>query len=80
MRTQLALLIIFAYERNEVNINVDRTLDQLRRAWEENPLQVIAVASGACVALTSLMRANTHRREVKRRVWMDMHYGPRRRR
>lgn len=53
-----------------MQINVDKTLDQLKKAWDENPLQVIAIGSMAVMAATKFMNAATWRREVRRREYL----------
>lgn len=52
-----------------MQINVDKTLDQLKKAWDENPLQVIAIGSMAVMAATKFLNAATWRREVRRREY-----------
>jgi len=58
----------------EININVDKTKEQLKRAWDNNPLQVIAVAGIAAGgfakllgAITDARNARTWKKEVDRR-------------
>jgi hypothetical protein len=61
--------------RKEPNMN--RAFDRIKRAWEENPLVVIAVGAMAVTAVSKLMDANTARHnshvwqmEVNRRTMM----------
>lgn len=46
---------------------MEKALNQLKHAWEENPLAVIGVGATAIMAVAKLMDANTSRRN--RRVW-----------
>lgn len=54
---------------------MNKAMDRLRQAWEENPIAVIAVASLAATAAAKLLDASTARsnarawsKEVDRRV------------
>lgn len=51
--------------------------EKIKRAWNENPVQVLVVAGFVATAVTKLMKANTerqnastYRREVDRRIAM----------
>lgn len=55
-------------------MNVTAAKDKLRQAWDENPLAVIAVASGAVIATAKLLdsvtaakNTRTWKKEVNRR-------------
>jgi hypothetical protein len=51
----------------QINIDVDAMRFELKKAWSENPLGVLAVA-GVCVSGTAkLLNALTWRKEVNRR-------------
>ena len=58
----------------EININFDKTKDQIKNAWDSNPLQVIAltgIALGGAAkllgAVTDARNARTWKKEVDRR-------------
>lgn len=58
----------------EININFDKTKDQIKSAWDRNPVQVIFVAGvamgGAAKllgAVTDARNARTWKKEVERR-------------
>lgn len=60
-----------------ININLDNTKAQLKRAWEENPIQVILAAGVAMTASAKLLgavtdarNARTWKKEVERRRMM----------
>lgn len=48
-------------------MNVTAAKDKIRQAWDENPLAVIAVASGAVIATAKLIDSTTAARNS--RVW-----------
>lgn len=58
----------------EINLNLDKTKEQLKAAWDQNPLQFIAVtglalggAAKLLGAVTDARNARTWKKEVDRR-------------
>jgi hypothetical protein len=49
------------YERNIMN----KAINKIKQAWDENPLAVVAVASTAVFAVAKLMDATTARKNAK---------------
>jgi hypothetical protein len=46
-----------------------KAVDKLKRAWEENPLQVIVIGALAATAAAKLLDASTNARNA--RVWQN---------
>lgn len=46
---------------------MNKAIDKLKEAWNENPLACIAIGALAVTATAKLMEANTHR--ASRRTW-----------
>lgn len=44
---------------------MNKAMDKLKKAWEENPLQVIFIAGIAANGVAKLMKANTERQNAK---------------
>lgn len=44
---------------------MDKVIGKIKKAWEENPLAVITVASTAVMAVSKIMEANTNRKYQK---------------
>jgi hypothetical protein len=44
---------------------MEKVIAKIKQAWEENPLAVVTVASGAIMAVSKIMEANTNRKYQK---------------
>lgn len=61
-----------------ITINADDIKSKLKRAWDENPVLVVAIAATSLSGVSKLMNANSARKnaqswkqEVKRRTEAD---------